>query len=180
MIMNSHEIVEAFFPWNHLSACNCLVSSFLSNVISSCSSMMSISNISCRYFLKFYLKKVRIFDWAEPKNMLNTIIASNISIRLCRGNNFFNLFLDCLTSFESQEDWSDISVLNVSQICPIIFLFICSEFMSFDQTFFVVFDWSAWDQAILDFLTHSLHIHIHTFYCILLQVSFQTEMLYSY
>jgi hypothetical protein len=140
--MNSHEEIVRFFSSHLMTISLCLLSTSLSNIECWSSSMMSISNVSVRNSRKFLLKEIRVLSTAFPYSMANAIVSCYISIRFCSCYYLHHFLFNCFTVSECQENWTNISILNIIEFSSVFLLLFDCEFMSLYQPILIIFNWS--------------------------------------
>jgi len=133
--------------------------------------MMSVCYICCRYLFKGCFKEVRIILGTLPKCMLYLIFKCCSSIWFSVLSDDYYSILYIFSTFECEEDRANVSTLIISNLCPICFFLICSQFMSFNKPFFIVINRNLCNYTILCNISHLLTIYIHSCLVILLEIS---------
>ena len=101
---------------------------------------MAVADVEVGNFIKLFLEPLRIFDRASPKNVADTIITCNISVRLALGNLIYPSRDGFLIFSESQEHGASVCVLDISQFSTVFFFFGEGVLMLLDAVLFVVLD----------------------------------------
>lgn len=173
--MNCHKEVKWLFSSNLCAILCCLFSSHFSYIKCWSCSVVPISNVSAWDLLKFTLEKIGILNWAQPQYVLSVIVAINCSVWVLCHCDFHHFLLNSFTIVKCQENWAEIGVLSIAKFSTILFFLFNCQFVSFDESIFVILNRCHAYNTILLSITHFLHVNIHSWLTVLYYIAFFAE-----
>lgn len=176
-VEESHEVVERLFSGIFVTFFNKFLTAELTNIVSGLCTVMTISDIKIGYVAKSGFKEVSIFLRGAPQHMAYAIVGHHITVALLLSN-LIDTFTDSfLVVTESKENGANVSVLDISELCAILFLFGKSELMALNCLLLVVLNRSETHDSSLGVTFHSLLVDVEGGLGVLLQVSLLNEVL---
>lgn len=101
---------------------------------------MTIGNVGAWDLLELSLEEVGVLSRHQPQHVQGVIVSLHCCIWILCNCNFHHFLFNSFAILESQENRAKVCVLSIAEFSTILFFLFNSQFMSFDETIFVVFN----------------------------------------
>ena len=137
-VNQTHEVVEWLLPSHFLACLLSVVPSHLAYVVGCLGPVVAVAHIEFRDFREFTFEVFRVFHRALPEGMSDTVLRGDIAVAGLVLNDALHLLLDGVSLSEGQENGSDVSILNVSELGSVFLLLFEGELVPLNEVLLVV------------------------------------------